>query len=338
MARITSKQPIAFVAGKSGGHIVPCLAIAARDYHDHPILFFTTNRPLDQQIIAQSGIVDWHIPLAFGGHGAIRWYQFPLLLASTGYAFLIAFFFLIKYRPAALITTGGAVAIPAVFAAYLLRIPRTIYELNATPGKTTKLLAHFSDQLIVCFRQTAAFFGKASYEQYPVRFQKADKKPIDRQEALQRYGLQEGKKTIFILGGSQGSAFLNSLPALLAQKSPNLVAHCQFIHQSGIEHQQQLADWYGTNQIPVYLFGYCPEIATLYQLADLVICRAGAGTLFETLFFEKPIITIPLEIQSTSHQLDNAHALRKEYPGLISVIRQQDVEKELSAMVKEKFF
>ena len=74
------------------------------------------------------------------------------------------------------------------------------------------------------------------------------------------------------------------------------------------------------------MFAYKEDLAPCYAAADIIICRAGAGSLFETLFFGKPCLTIPLETSSTAHQKDNARALSKQYPELITMLTEQEIK------------
>jgi UDP-N-acetylglucosamine:LPS N-acetylglucosamine transferase len=97
----------------------------------------------------------------------------------------------------------------------------------------------------------------------------------------------------------------------------------QIIHQTGSRDQTDWHALYKRNNIPAVVFDYRDAIAPCYVAADLIISRAGAGMLFEILFFEKPSIIIPLEATTTSHQIDNAYAMNTEHPTLFTVIQHQ---------------
>ncbi len=318
---------IACAGGKSGGHIIPCLTIAAQHYPKHNVLYFSTNTPLDHNIISKQEQVKYHIPLQFasknyqGIFGKIR----MLLQAAT--AQLKSFYHLIRHRPEAVLSSGGAVSAPVCVAAWVLRIPVHLYELNAIPGKATMFLARFANTINVCFPEAQNYFNskKCKVVAYPIRFTNQDKQ-LSPQDARKQLQLQPDRKTIFILGGSQGSTFLNKLIIDWLQQHQEQHKSIQIIHQTGTA---EIAHWqqeYKKLDVTAHVFAYHHNMPLYYQAADLVICRAGAGTLFELIFFNKPCIVIPLETTTTSHQKDNAIALQKMYPELVQVITQKEIE------------
>lgn len=317
------KSLLCLVAGKSGGHIIPCLSIAQHwktEHQDSSIIFFSTNSTLDKQIISNNKLVDIHVPLTFGTHT-----HYFLSIRHALSAFFKSFIFFWRNRPKKIITTGGAVAVPVCLAAWMLRIPIELYELNAIPGKAIKFLSPFAHHIFVCFNYTQRFFPqhKCQHIQYPVRFTKSDH--LDKEQALQSIGFSTGKKTIFIIGGSQGSHYLNTLMHEWLEQYPQVYNHIQIIHQTG-SHMSDIQAWYAHNNIPAHVFAYHDNLAHYYNAADLIISRAGAGLLFEIAFFKKKCLIIPLETKSTNHQKDNALAMAQEYPALVTVLKQSDKE------------
>ena len=101
----------------------------------------------------------------------------------------------------------------------------------------------------------------------------------------------------------------------------------QIIHQTGSIDDTDWQQLYASKNIAAHVFSYHPDLALMYAAADLMICRAGAGTLFEIKFFNKPCIIIPLMTNTTTHQVDNAHAMASEYPELFHTVVQSNVEK-----------
>lgn len=314
-----SSKSICFAAGKSGGHIIPCLTIAQQQYPDHEILFFSTDAPLDMQIIGNQA--DYHITLPLGNLKYTRWYQYPLIVWYLCSSFFKSLYYLAKHKPTKIISTGGIVAIPVCVAGFLLRIPIELFELNVVPGKAIKALARLATTIYVCFPDAQTYLPSSIVKDYPVRFTHTQTTP---QEARVRIGLDPDKKTYFILGGSQGSLFLNNLMRQFVEQYANHAY--QVIHQTGA---QDTTDWqmfYAQHQIPAQIFSYHHNLADYYAAADLVITRAGAGTLFELLFFNKPHMVIPLATKTTVHQRNNAYALAAQYPQLCRVFEQNQVE------------
>jgi UDP-N-acetylglucosamine--N-acetylmuramyl-(pentapeptide) pyrophosphoryl-undecaprenol N-acetylglucosamine transferase len=139
-------------------------------------------------------------------------------------------------------------------------------------------------------------------------------------------GLDASKKTILILGGSQGSLELNKVLANCLAKNPSLQSKINIIHQTGALDTNDWAQSYKTMGIDYIVFDYKHDLSLYYQTADIIIGRAGAGTIFESLFFEKPCILVPLEIVGNNHQLHNAQAIAQEHPEPFTVIRKNEME------------
>ncbi len=319
------KKIICCVAGRSGGHIIPCLTIAQRMLRsqDDSIMFFSTSTELDAEILKNYPTIQQQASLNMMNVPYKNLWKFPLFLGQFIVSFFKTFVTLIHHRPERILSTGGYVALPVCFAAKLLFIPIDIYELNVIPGKATKLLAHIASNIFICFSETASYFSqKTILTRYPIRFsesttQTTSEAPFDTYSST--------KKTILILGGSQGSHFINQqVCQLVSLYGPTI----QIIHQTGTEHVDLLKKFYADLGIQSEVFAYQQNLAPYYAIADVVICRSGAGTLFETLFFKKPCITIPLETYTTNHQLENAQALQKDYPELFSVIRQKELQQD----------
>ena len=316
---------ISFVAGKSGGHILPCLSQAKREKIKNPqtkILFFATTKALDQTILKQHPYIDHLIYLPTLSFPIKKW-LYPVFCLQFCFAFIKSLVWFLRLQPTALISMGEIISVPVCYAARILRIPITLYELNATPGKTTLWLAPLAHHIHVCFTQATFFFAahKTSLVPYPLRF--TDQEIPSRLDALKILQLHSNKKTILIIGGSQGSLTLDTLMRTWVLEHYAQVESLQIIHQTHTERVASIKQTYTALGIPSFVFDYYNAIELCYGAADVVICRAGAGTLFEVLFFKKPCITIPLETISTSHQYDNARYLASQATSPLTVIRQK---------------
>jgi UDP-N-acetylglucosamine--N-acetylmuramyl-(pentapeptide) pyrophosphoryl-undecaprenol N-acetylglucosamine transferase len=346
----SKKNCICFAAGCSGGHIIPCLTLAHQELDKNPdthVLFFTTNRALDKKILAHSPAVTHNaLPLAASSYGKIK---FPLWAWHLARSFFTSLRTLHAQRPSYVLTTGSHIAIPVCAAAWLLRIPIKLFEVNVLPGKTIKLLSPLAQQIFVLYPQTIQTLPKKKciLAQYPVKFSAKDR-TISQDTALaainhslgnsfdlsaqnnhqslqKKMSLSPDKKTILILGGSQGSLFLNQLMGTVLEADSSLRTQIQIIHQTG---DLDTTDWrqkYAQLSVPAFVFAYHDQMAPCYAAANLILCRAGAGTLAELIFFQKKSIVIPLETKATDHQLDNALAATQLHPGLIHVARQENI-------------
>jgi UDP-N-acetylglucosamine--N-acetylmuramyl-(pentapeptide) pyrophosphoryl-undecaprenol N-acetylglucosamine transferase len=266
----------------------------------------------------------------------------PKFIISLLATFLQSLYLLKKNKITQIISMGGLVSIPVCVAGKILCIPITLYELNVEPGKTINLLSSLTNNINICFSATQKYFPKTKCNlvSYPVRFDDSIKN-ITQAAAIEKIKFNTQLKTILILGGSQGSLFLNDLIKNFVLTNRNI--KIQVIHQTGPSTSLPAVakgygghgrmrndnfDWknfYKELNIPAITFEYHHEPEYFYIASDLIICRAGAGTLAEVLFFEKKCITIPLETSYTSHQKHNALELAKEYPNLIHVIEQNKI-------------
>jgi UDP-N-acetylglucosamine--N-acetylmuramyl-(pentapeptide) pyrophosphoryl-undecaprenol N-acetylglucosamine transferase len=315
---------ICCVAGKSGGHIVPCLTLAQQYKHEHPdtkVLFFSTDTTLDHTILDTNKTVDTHIALKIDSPKSI--FQYPILIWRLLRASCTSFYYLLVHKPTCIISTGGLVSVPVCLAAWLLRIPIELYELNAVPGKATLLLARMATGIHICFEKTAAAIPYAcTLSPYPVRFTQIQKE-ITHQDAQTLVGCPHNHNTLLILGGSQGSLFLNNSIKQFVEQNNTLPLH--IIHQTGAADSTDWQQFYQQHNVCALVFAYHDNIALCYRAADLIITRAGAGSLFEIAFFNTPSIVIPLEADTTDHQVDNAYAIQEQLPTLFTVVRQKEI-------------
>lgn len=319
---IQKDKILCFVAGKSGGHIVPCLTLAQHAHETNTVLFFTSTSNLDTTLINNSTVVDQHIALDLPGIPKQLW-RMPSFLLKFVVSFVKNFFILVKNKPAKIISTGSYIALPVCLAGWVLRIPITLYELNVVPGKAIKFLAPFATTINCVFNQT-----KKQLPRYTCDLVKYPIKPAYKQ--IQK--TQHDKKTILILGGSQGSVFLNNLIMDWIQLHKNNALNITILHQTGAAHIEHVKNFYTHNALNAQVFAFHEQLEKLYAQADLVICRAGAGSLFETLHFKKPCIVIPLQIKGNTHQVNNAYAMAHEYPELFTVFEQKTLENKKESL------
>jgi len=326
-------QTIAFVAGRSGGHIIPGLTIAQQIKTSNPlvqILFFTTAHPLDQAIIKKQGsVINKHVTLKLGNVPFFNIFKILVFIINFTRALFKSLSTLREYKPQRVVGMGGYISLPVCLAARILRIPVDLYDLDARPGKSTRFLAKYAEKIFLCFEQAKEFLPitKCEVTAYPIRFSPMVK-DIKQETALHHLGLHNNKKTIFINGGSQGSVFINTCIKEWLDLNPHLHSLIQIIHQTG---SLDTSNWkliYEDADIQAHVFTYKEDLADCYAAADVIISRAGAGSLFEALFFNKSCIAIPLETSSTAHQKDNARALSHQYPLLFTMITEHEIRSD----------
>jgi len=324
------REQIIIVAGRSGGHILPGISLAKQYKRDNPtaeITFISTARSLDKEIMSNESIIDHKKTIAVGNVPS-RFYKYPFFLIKILAATIKSIASMVRQRPTKVILMGGHISIPFACAAWLLRIPRELYELNAVPGKAAKFIAPFASRICLSFVGAKKYFKshKSVVVPYPIRFD-PECRSIMKNKACEQLNLDPSRKTIFIMGGSQGSVFINNAIKAAMLSAPSLIGHVQVIHQTGSADTADWTHWYKQRGIPAIVFAYHHDLSRHYVASDVIIGRAGAGMIFEILFFQKQALLIPLETADNNHQLHNAQAAQQSYGNLITVMRQADIER-----------
>lgn len=335
-------------AGKSGGHLIPALELARIWQHSHKdgkVILCTYGTNLDQTIYTQYPFITEVKQFTFTTFVAKKIWLYPIIAFQAARAFFSSLFFLKKRQVSEVISTGGFIALPVCTAAWCLRIPSKLYELNVHAGKAIKVLSLIATEMFVVFKGSLKEFKHATLVDYPIRFISDTHKSQDEilnvlvKKFTSSIPLNSERKTLFVLGGSQGSTYLNELILKIVKTSQELQHSVQIIHQTGST-SKNFAHEYEKLKIPHAVFSFDQEIALCYQAADLILCRAGAGTIFELKYFKAPAIIIPLMAASTSHQKANALAIVKDNPNLFSQITQQQITADFQAfltLIKTKF-
>lgn len=329
---LTAAMSICFVAGKSGGHLLPCITQATNIQKSDPkkeIYIFTSGSALDHAIVDKQPQFHHVTPTSLDNPPYQKPWLIPWFACKTAWYFVKAAYTLWRIKPEKVISLGGFVSVPTCLAAKLLSIPFDIYELNVEPGKATMLLSKFTDTVHICFGSTRSYFPnkKCVLVDYPIRFTPKDRE-FDRADLLAAYQFQPNRITVLILGGSQGSILLNEVFKTMIEQNPLIANQIQVIHQTGTSDGYNYQEFYDQHGVPAHVFGYCQKLQDFYNLADIIISRAGAGTVFEIQFFNKKCITIPHETANTNHQIKNVLELQLEHPEQFQVIKQSDFTPE----------
>lgn len=325
------------VAGRSGGHIIPCLSYAERLLEVEPdlkLVFFSGNTKLDKQLLQNHPSVWKTVPLPLSnvpGKNIFKWIFFSLQLFATG---LISLYQVIKYRPQLVISTGGYLSIPLCLIARLFKIRVELFELNVVPGKAVTFLAPFVSVIKTCFPETHYYLkkGRIAMTPYPLR-SSYFYNHCSKEQILKKLHFKKTNKTLLILGGSQGSTQINNLILETIKQYPEK-EFLQIIHQVGNSDPEIFKTFYNHLGITSYVFKFHDHLEQLYPAADVVICRSGAGSLFETLYFKKRCITIPLETKTNQHQVKNAESFQKNHPEQFSMLRYKELEENPTLLME----
>jgi UDP-N-acetylglucosamine--N-acetylmuramyl-(pentapeptide) pyrophosphoryl-undecaprenol N-acetylglucosamine transferase len=269
-----SNRPILVIAGGTGGHVYPALAVArALQEQSREVVWLGTHRGLESRVVPAAGIpIEWVAVSGLRGKGFLQLLLAPFRLI---YALSQSLIVMWKHRPAAVLGMGGFVSGPGGLAAWLTRRPLVIHEQNAIAGLTNRLLARLARVVLQAFPGSFNSAHDAETVGNPVR---ADIAAIDSPDA--RFAGREGPIRLLILGGSLGALALNQVvPAALAMLPASLRPVVR--HQAGERTLGEARTAYQEHGIEADLRPFIEDMAEAYAWADLVICRAGALTVAE---------------------------------------------------------
>lgn len=293
-------KPILIMAGGTGGHIYPALAIASRLKEKNiPFLWLGTKAGLESKIVPKHGIPLLTIAVSgVRGKGIVRWVKAPFSLCL---ATLHAIILLLRYKPAIVLGMGGYVSAPGGFAAWLMRIPLCLHEQNAVAGLTNRLLVPLAHTVMEAFPETFAPTAKTVHTGNPVR---KELLCIDAPQERSKNRLDDSLR-VLVLGGSLGARTLNeTMPNAISLLKDKV--SLQVKHQTGSQHLAATQDIYQSLAVSAELFAYIDDVQTVYAWADIVLCRAGAMTVAEISAVGIASILVPYPYAVDDHQTANA--------------------------------
>jgi len=333
---------ILMVAGGTGGHIFPALAVAEelrirgkRSGSPYEIEFLGTHRPLEAKLIPAAGFRLRAVDAAgLKGIGGIKRWQNLLVLPRTAIAVARI---LREFRPQVVLGVGGYLAGPVMVEAALINIPTVLIEPNVRPGFTNRLLAPLVRAAAVGFAETASYYGeKAHATGLPVRrpfFEippRWHSPPVVAQALVPVPGTQPGVAvspfTVLVVGGSQGSLAINHAMMQALPLLANGPGGLRIIHQTGERDYNEVRKAYQERSLPAEVHAFIDDMPGTLAQADLVISRAGATAVAELAAAGRAALLIPFPGATDQHQLENARAL--ERAGAARVIVQTELTPE----------
>lgn len=297
--------------GGTGGHIFPAVSIANAIKEQHPdteILFVGAEGRMEMQRVPAAGYKIIGLPVAgFDRKNLLKNFSVLIKLFRSQ---LKARQIIKEFKPDAAVGVGGYTSGPTLKMAGMMGIPTLIQEQNSYAGVTNKLLAKKACKICVAYEGMERFFDKEKIilTGNPVR-QGLLNSSIDREKAIQSFGLDPQKKTILIVGGSLGARTINNCVMQGLEKIKN--SGVQFIWQTGKFYiNEAKATVAKAGEIPMlHTTDFISDMAAAYTAADLVISRAGAGSISEFCLLQKPVILVPSPNVAEDHQTKNALAL-----------------------------
>ncbi len=319
-------RPVMIMAGGTGGHVFPALAVAqALLERGVGVVWLGSRRGLESRIRPPAGVVmEWLTVSGLRGRGLLVWLLAPF---SVGRAVLQAFFIFRRVRPGVALGMGGFVSAPGGLAARLARVPLLIHEQNAVAGYANRLLSHFAHRILLAFPGALPARRPCTETGNPVRRELLHLEPPQA-----RFAARSGPLRILVLGGSQGARILNRMvPEALAR----LKAECTVLHQAGSSDAREVESAYRRLGVKSNVREFIADMAQVYSWADIAVCRAGALTLAELSVVGLGAILVPFALAADDHQARNAQYLVRR--GAASLIAERDLSANALARAVEKF-
>lgn len=296
---MTAKRTLMVVAGGTGGHIMPGLAVAEEmRRRGWNVVWLGHPERMEGKLVPAQGIAMQ--PLRFAGvrgKGLMSLLKLPFSLLSALRQAAQAFN---SVRPDAVLGMGGYVAFPAGIMARLKRVPLVIHEQNAVAGSANRWLAKLAQKVLVGF--PGALPGGLVVGN-PVRPAVLELPP-----AQERYAARTGSLRLLVLGGSLGAQALNRVvPEALAQLSQ--AQRPAVVHQAGVQHIDSLKADYARLGVQADCHAFIDDVALELAQADLLVCRAGAMTVAEVAAAGVAALFVPLPHAIDDHQRANARYL-----------------------------
>ena len=311
---MTASAPVLIMAGGTGGHIFPGLAVAdCLRAQGVPVVWLGAAGGMETKVVPAHRI-ELHTVTVGGlrGKGLKTRLLAPLMLLRALIASLAV---LRQVKPRSVLSMGGYVAGPGGLAAWLLQRPLLVHEQNRVAGFTNRKLAGFAKRVLAGF---ADALPQAEWVGNPVRAAIAALP-----EPAQRMATRNDKPRLLVLGGSLGARALNlAVPQALAQLTPE--QRPEVLHQSGNRGLDEAREAYAKAGVEAQVVPFIDDMAASYGWADLAVCRAGALTLAELTAAGLGAVLVPFPHAVDDHQTRNAEVLVAA--GAAVVIQERDLD------------
>ena len=325
------KQKFIISGGGTGGHIFPAISIADElkfRFSDSNILFVGSRDRMEMVKVPAHGYEIKGLWISgLNRKFTLKNLLFPFKLI---FSLLQSIIIILKFNPGVVVGTGGFASGPILFVASLLRIPTLIQEQNSYPGITNRILAPMVKRICVSYAGLDKYFpnSKIKLTGNPVRnnIQKHNSKY---EKGIEFFNLDINRKTLLIIGGSQGSKEINK-HVFNCIEFFNYI-NIQVIWQCGKIYYNKYKELISSDNIKIYPF--LERIDLAFSVSDYIVSRAGAGSISELCIVGKPVIFIPSPNVAEDHQTKNAQQLVDKQAAIL--IQEKDLEIEFKKMIME---
>ena len=316
-------EKIVITGGGTGGHAIPCLAVGEYLKNDYEVHYIGSENGIESKLVKNYPFIKFHIVTTckFIRSFSLKNLLIPLKLLK---GIIESKKILKDISPIAVFSKGGYVSVPVVYSANKLKIPVISHESDLSLGLANKINLTKSKYMCCSFLDTANKIKvKGVYTGSPIRNQifTGNKNFI-----IRKYRIINKNPTILVLGGSMGSKNLNSI---VRKNLSKITEYYNIIHICGMGNIETI------NIKNYYQTEFADNIQDYYDMADMVISRAGSNVLFELLSLKKPMLLIPLEKGSRGDQVENAEYFVKY--GYAKMIREGEIKDNLYDII-DKFY
>lgn len=321
---------LVIAGGGTGGHLFPGVALAGefrRQMTDIEVVFIGADTGLEIKVIPALGYELVTLPVrGVVGHGFFVGFARSAALVAAA---VKAFWILGRLKPDLVMGVGGYASVPAILAAYVRGLPRSILEQNVSPGKANRVLARFVHRIYQGFASRS--------EVFPVEKVRVTGNPI-RPEVLPAEGMTRPpeRRTLLILGGSQGALQINDLVLGVVGRLKKVFRDLNVIHQTGHAHEEAVREGYRKAGVDAQVVPFITGMADAYARADLCLSRAGAMTVSELTASGLPAVLIPYPHAAGGHQGLNARWMEER--GAAVVLQPSEVTPDLLYEQLKKLF
>jgi len=321
------------VAGSSGGHIFPALALLEhlkQNYSQTDTRLVLPKRNIKKDIENLGFKVAYVDSVSIEAKINSRNLLAIIKFLKGAWQSLII---LLRFEPEVVVGFGSITSIPLVMFSWLMRLKVVLHEQNVVPGQANCFLAKFCDRIAVSFEQTREYFkdcpNKIVFTGNPLR---GNLVKVDKTKCREFFVLEENKFTILVMGGSQGSlrinqGFLKALAALPGRKN------LQVIHLSGSYDEAKLSREYADLEVKARIFPFLNEMEYALSLVDLAVCRAGATSIQELIHYRLPAVLLPYPF-AHQHQMVNAGVLSAI--DAAAILEDKDLDSDKLRVILEK--
>ncbi len=316
---------VVFAGGGTGGHLIAGLSIAQgilSRFSGTRIIFFGTSKKNESGYIGNSGYE--FVQIRACKLTSFIWLPFFAFTLVIG--IIQSFRNIIRIKPDIIIGLGGYGSVLPVVAAFFTGTPIVLIEQNVIPGRANLKMARWVDAILCQWESTAKRFEKArsvSVTGIPIRSGIVENKS---EVSNNPFGFDSRKKTLLVMGGSQGASAINKVILGSVPRLKKLIPDLQIIHLTGKQGYKEARGTYNNLGIDSFVSEFFDDIGAAYKFSDLVVCRAGANTIAEITTVGIPAILIPYPYATDNHQYWNANELARI--GGAIVIEQEDLNIE----------